>query len=349
MSIFFKIFHFTSNLSGGGAETQMVLLAHQLAKEGMQQYIVYQRKESTLELPHHENLNFLKISEFKKNKSLYCSQASIFHVWIPDVFTHISPLFFIKYRSNTILGIRNVYKLNSLKRVYQLFCFILFKNFVSNTPKEIHSSIYKLTFGKKFNFIPNAIKYNINESVQVNSSSESFLFVGRLVSQKGILELAQAYSQLYKEGLVRQPLSIIGTGPLLKTIKNLNTNNILATKGYIANPKNEYINHDVFILPSYHEGMPNVAFEALSQKCILILSDIPQHRLWFTENEAIFFKPGDVSDLKKAILKAKNMEYEKKRRILSNGLIIIRRLSLENYATSYLKYYNSLYEPNTLY
>lgn len=90
------------------------------------------------------------------------------------------------------------------------------------------------------------------------------LFVGRLVEEKGILELLQA-AKIWNKDIT---LSIIGSGPLEENIKYqmLNTKNINFF-GKVDNDKLPlyYSSADVLIVPSIHEeGFGRVILESLS-------------------------------------------------------------------------------------
>jgi glycosyltransferase involved in cell wall biosynthesis len=96
-----------------------------------------------------------------------------------------------------------------------------------------------------------------------------FLFVGHIITSKGILELIKAFHHLKKEQSSTF-LIMIGYGDAVvkieKEIKIRNLTESVLLPGYI--PQNKlhlWINaSDIFVLPSYQEGLPNVVLEAMA-------------------------------------------------------------------------------------
>ena len=70
--------------------------------------------------------------------------------------------------------------------------------------------------------------------------------------------------------------------------------------GYITGePLNQVYSHArLFVLPSYHEGLPIVLLEAMSYGLPVLLSDIPANKEVELPAER-YFRCGDVDDLKK--------------------------------------------------
>src|SRR5438445_8089962 len=59
---------------------------------------------------------------------------------------------------------------------------------------------------------------------------------------------------------------------------------------------------DIFVLPSYTEGLSSALLEAMSCGCAIICSDIPANQLLVTHNrEGLLFNPYNLQELKEAI------------------------------------------------
>ena len=105
-----------------------------------------------------------------------------------------------------------------------------------------------------------------------------WLFVGRLVGDKGILELIEAFLHVQTQHPDDQ-LWLVGPfenkdrlkPSLLKTINN---NNNIVTWGYCDDVRPFFAAADVLVFPSYREGFPNVPMQAAAMECPMILSDI---------------------------------------------------------------------------
>ena len=81
--------------------------------------------------------------------------------------------------------------------------------------------------------------------------------------------------------------------------------------GYSEDVRKFLTNCDVFVLPSYHEGMPRSALEAMSMSKALLLSDIPGNQGLIRNGEnGYYFKCKSKHSLAgaiKLIIKEKNI------------------------------------------
>jgi glycosyltransferase involved in cell wall biosynthesis len=105
-------------------------------------------------------------------------------------------------------------------------------------------------------------------------------FVGRLVEEKGLLELMQA-AKLVKDKIPKVKFIIIGpTEPEKKDGLNYNiaekygVNDICIFTGIRQDMPELYAIMDVFVLPSHREGLPRSPMEALAMGVPCILTDI---------------------------------------------------------------------------
>lgn len=112
----------------------------------------------------------------------------------------------------------------------------------------------------------------------INEDNKIITFVGRLVKEKGIFDLLEAFKLLNNN---RLKLLIVGdisqgsrdekTKIVLEKYKNLE--NVIFT-GY-RKDVNRILNvTDIFCIPSYREGMPRSIIEAMSMECAVIATNI---------------------------------------------------------------------------
>jgi len=108
---------------------------------------------------------------------------------------------------------------------------------------------------------------SIREHIAVSENETLFLFLGRLTLDKGLLNLANAFSGLCK---IRQGVHLMVAGPDEEGVKS---RMLEACKGYgdrihfegFTNVPEHYMAAaDVFCLPSYREGFGQVVVEAAS-------------------------------------------------------------------------------------
>jgi glycosyltransferase involved in cell wall biosynthesis len=104
-----------------------------------------------------------------------------------------------------------------------------------------------------------------------------FVFVGRLVGDKGINELAHAFSQLEN---LNSKLLLVGPyeselDPLKpETLKLIVTNSDIISVGFQADVRPYFAISDCLVFPSYREGFPNVVMQAGAMELPSIVSDI---------------------------------------------------------------------------
>ena len=103
-----------------------------------------------------------------------------------------------------------------------------------------------------------------------------FLYLGRIMKEKGMDELLSAVNRLREEG-ENFVLDIVGffEDAYEKQISELEQKNIAVFYGFQENPQPYYATADCVVLPSYHEGMSNVLLEAAATGRPLITTNIP--------------------------------------------------------------------------
>jgi len=182
------------------------------------------------------------------------------------------------------------------------------------TPSNFNKSIIeKWNIKTPIEVIPNAIEiYPCDKDKyrkELNLSGIIILSIGRLLSLKGFHLVIEAIKSLDRE----TRYLIIGEGPYRKNleelIRKLNLKNV-----YLLGrmPRKEVFRYlcasDLFVLPSYHEGMSHVILEAMSCKTPVLASDIPPNRELIKEGETGFLVSLDSRDIKQKISDILNRE-----------------------------------------
>jgi glycosyltransferase involved in cell wall biosynthesis len=104
------------------------------------------------------------------------------------------------------------------------------------------------------------------------------LYVGRLVPEKGILDLLEAAAKLRRN--VAFDLMIVGEGPALpimrERIGTLGLISDVSLTGYLVGQElqSAYADSDVFVLPSWSEGFPTVISEAMNYGLPIVTTNI---------------------------------------------------------------------------
>lgn len=108
-----------------------------------------------------------------------------------------------------------------------------------------------------------------------------FLFIGRLLKEKGIHEFVQA-AKLVKKIYPDTEFTVLGAidhhnlGALQQTeLDTLISSNIIQYPGHVSNIKDWIADSHVFVLPSYREGVPRSTQEAMATGRAIITTDVP--------------------------------------------------------------------------
>ena len=168
---------------------------------------------------------------------------------------------------------------------------------------------FKETYGRKTHFIPNGV--NRPQIREANLITDKFglkkdsyiLFLGRLVPEKGIRYLVEAFKNVRTD----KKLVIAGgssdTDSFMEELKELakDDDRILFT-GFVQGAMLDelYSNAYIYTLPSDLEGMPLSLLEAMSYGNCCLVSDIPECAE-VVEDKALIFKKSDVQNLQEKL------------------------------------------------
>lgn len=124
-----------------------------------------------------------------------------------------------------------------------------------------------------------------------------FLFIGRLLKEKGIHEFVQA-AKLVKKTYSNTQFTVLGgidhnnLGALKQTeLDALIESKIIHYPGYVNNVKDWITDSHVFVLPSYREGVPRSTQEAMAIGRAIITTDVPGCRETVVDGENGFLVP----------------------------------------------------------
>ena len=119
------------------------------------------------------------------------------------------------------------------------------------------------------------------------------LFVGRLVEQKDIPNLFNAFEHILKEE-PKTLLLLVGKGPKREYLENLARKKGIASNvifaGAVAHSiiQEYYAASDIFVLPSIFEGRATVIVEAILSKKPIVTTDVSGLREWIIDGETGF-------------------------------------------------------------
>ena len=139
----------------------------------------------------------------------------------------------------------------------------------------------------KIRVIPNGVeasRFNNGHQPQliptgVSEDRKTILYVGRIVREKGIFTLLDAFEKLRKRGK-DVSLVLVGEGPLkedlAKEVLRRKLNDRVKLAGFVDEKKlvSLYNSSDVFVLPSHYEPFGMVALEAMASRIPVVVSDV---------------------------------------------------------------------------
>ncbi len=212
----------------------------------------------------------------------------------------------VKYIVHTVHGFP--FSEVSSKLKINVFTFLESLLFSIST-KVVFVSNYHLNWARELNIVKGsgdvavAIRNGVEpvEAQCLDTSDELLprvIFIGRMVREKGIFDLLAAYQNLQKNGLSLK-LVFIGDGPDLAALKAAAENDVsVGFTGFVTNVPSLVCKDDVFVLPSYREGLSISAIEAQSMGLPSILSDVGGNvEVSDNGNAALTYKVSDTVDL----------------------------------------------------
>lgn len=155
-------------------------------------------------------------------------------------------------------------------------------------------------------YIPNPFDMSKIEAISPNliERKKVITYVGWVVNTKGIEELMDAWSEIRKQ-YPEYILNIVG--PFNEEYKaELKMKFDLIGVNFLGEKNNEealrYIGESqIFILPSYTEGFPNVVLEAMALKTPVIATTVGAIPEMLSDNCGILIEPKDVVAIKDAV------------------------------------------------
>ena len=179
---------------------------------------------------------------------------------------------------------------SSATRVYPnskgLYDFILQNNFTQSNKLKIIANGSSNGIDTAF-FSPDQVteieRVTLIEKLNIQPDDFVFVFVGRIVSDKGINELIKAFSELQAaENNEPAGIKLLLVGGLEndldplnpETLAEINQNKDIISVGFQQDVRSFFAIADALVFPSYREGFPNVVMQAGAMGLPSIVSDI---------------------------------------------------------------------------
>jgi len=277
--------------------------------------------------------------------------GTIFFLSFPLIhFIYKKPIFLIVrgYKKKTI---KYAYQKNFFKKIIALIVMNIYDFLVKIALKRENTILFTIGFNEElikqygnkdkiFNIMPMIPEFLIKERTNnfiKQKTQINILYVGRLSNEKGINDLLQAMYEIIKNyNKSKIYLHIVGSGPeeyfLKQKVKELGLDKIVNFHGFI--PRGDKLwkivdSSDIFVLPSYTEGLPRAVFEAMARGVPVVCTKVGGIPEIIKDGiNGLLVKPADITGLKNAIIKL--IENSKLRiRLIENGYKTVRCLTFE--------------------
>lgn len=206
---------------------------------------------------------------------------------------------------------------NNLERVISKLIYNFFGKSIIKQSKKIlpwtnSSKIFwesKSEARNKLKVLSPGVDISVFKKIKIKRKANELkiLSVARFVDYKRHIDLLQAIKSLNNEN-VKIKLTLVGKGPLKKTIKNvvkkLKIEHITEFIEYIPHTEMNkiYCSHDLLVLPSYNEAIGMVVPESMACGLPAIVSDTSGAQTYITNHiNGLIFKTFDHKDLKNKI------------------------------------------------
>lgn len=160
-----------------------------------------------------------------------------------------------------------------------------------------------------------------------NNYITNFVFIGRIMKEKGIEEYLEA-AQSIKKKYDNVEFHICGfiDGDYSEKLKQLQENNTVIYHGMVEDIRTILIDMHCVVLPSYHEGMSNALLEAAACARPLLASDISGcNEIVKNDITGFLFLPKNTLSLIEKIEKFLNLNREEQKRLGLNAHDLVEK------------------------
>lgn len=355
-----RVLHVIDAFQGGGAQRQLALLVNNADQTRFTTGVYCLKMEGAEAIaPHVELLYHPRRSrwDFRWNawqKVLAEWKPDVIHNWLPVFLPATMPHAKWFAKIPYMACYQDVYYVNNIHRLLQavLFAFGRSDITISNVVPDAMVFPYKQIFeAVPHQIIPNCVDVHRIvatpsadlASLGIDPTKPTIIFIGRLMPQKNLTILLQAVAKLRD---LHPQLIVCGDGRLREQheqeAKALGIAENTFFLGYRQDVYQLLKASDIFVLPSFHEGMPNVLFEALASQTAVIVSDILPHSYWIKHGlHGLLFTLDQVESLV-ANLRLLIENKEKRHQLATKGFELALAQNIEQYVETYQNCYLKL-------
>lgn len=349
------IFKSPKNFTGmGGAENQLLKIANSVKNEDNINITIFSRKmkNDLAEEEISKNANIKRINTtfipilsmfifmfmlfFKVIKLHKSKRINLIHLPLPDLYVFVA---FLLRRILKIPVITRVasdelypYEKHGLWLVNRLIVrsFMLILDGIQTLNSANRKLALELGYPSKKLYLINNGTIIPKEFRKYEQFTNNIVYIGAMrfhpekqkIEQKNLIFLIDAFYDLIKKNNDIK-LILVGDGnfrsKLENKVRDLGLEKKVIFAGYQTNIQKYLLSTDIFINPSWHEGMPNTVIEAMSYGVFLLCSNIHEHRFIIDNNHnGILFDHTSKKDFVQKVLNFYNNK-KKSIEIAKNG------------------------------
>ena len=195
--------------------------------------------------------------------------------------------------------------------------------------------------------LPNPVKIPAQIPQRLDSKQVFFLFLGRIGQRKGAFDLIQAFASISPTQQSRAKLTMAGDGDgeqARSLIQTLNLTDYITILDWVDQEKRDDLlaKADVFVLPSYNEGLPMALLEAMSWGLAVITTPVGGIPEIVTQHQnGLLVNPGDIQQLSEA-MQSLIADDNLKTSLGSNARTRVKHLDIKDYLASLKHIYASV-------
>ncbi len=348
-----KVLIIINNLGVGGAERLVIDDIHELLRRGVEVTLLTLKPEKS-ERTLSEQLHLPKEKWLTIHFGSLLNIKSWFRVW--RVVKEVEPDALITHLwySNTIgkvvgclLGIKKIiafeHNVYDTLKTRKMFLIDRLTQFIPTKVIAVSQAVKKslLKHGieeKRIAVIQNGIDVSkYTDLPKARNEIFTYIFVGRLIRQKGVDILLQAFATV-----PNARLKIVGRGAeeeaLKKIVSELGLTERIEFLGTRQDVPELLKSADCFVLPSRYEGLPMVLLEAIAAGNLIIVSDFESATEVITNEESGLIIPKENVEALVRAMKRVMQDEPLQQKLLTHVQKIAPTVSIENHVDQLLKF-----------
>lgn len=351
-----RILCVTESLGSGGAERQLVGLAVLLKQAGYDvKFITYVRRQFYENYLKQNNVNYelLEKAGNKYTRVLYWARA--IRQFAPDVVISFLPSTSMSVALTKLLGLkfklivseRSHTSCISLRVRLKFLLYRLADYIVTNSYSEADFTRANFLWtADRLNVVTNFIDTERFKPLEIKRANMpvKIISVGRVIPCKNILNYMRAIKLAVDRGY---HLKVVWVGDnydasyyneCLELRGKLELKDYFEFKPQTENIIDEYQKADIFCLPSFYEGFPNVVCEAMGCGLPVICSNVCDNPIIVINGEnGILFNPNNVDHIFESIISIISDSEQLERMSINNRLKAIAMFSKIEFMEQYTK------------